>query len=113
VNAVNNSLVFADKSEITFSKIHEPVFTIPPAFSISLRGSGAPYGIDEVMSAKRVWVEPITIDHDLAAELRGWYQPRRQRLVENEYGNRFYQDTYGSKWLAFSGCESIGDVVND
>ena len=22
-------------------------------------------------------------------------------FVENEYGNRFYLDTYGSKWLAF------------
>ena len=33
-------------------------------------------------------------------ELQGWYHVK-DRFVENEYGNRFYLDTYGSKWLAF------------
>ena len=56
------------------------------------------------MSQDIIWVEPITTDYDLAAELRGWYRLRGRRLVENEYGNRFYLDTYGAKWLAFESC---------
>ena len=45
--------------------------------------------------------QPISSDSDLRRELRGWYQAK-DRFVQNEYGNRFYLDTYGSKWLAFS-----------
>ena len=45
--------------------------------------------------------QPISSDSDLIRELRGWYQAK-DRFVQNEYGNRFYLDTYGSKWLAFS-----------
>ena len=104
VNAVAGTLVFADKSEVMFDAVQEPVYAVPPAFALGLYGKGEPLGIDSVLSLERIWVEPITADPDLAAELRGWYRPRRQRLVENEFGNRFYLDTYGAKWLAYKSC---------
>lgn len=44
--------------------------------------------------------EPISCDTHLREELRGWYR-LKSRWAENEYGNRFYLDTYGAKWLAF------------
>ena len=48
-----------------------------------------------------IWVEPISVDTDLRQELRGWYYVKK-RWVENEYGNKFYLDAYGAKWLAFN-----------
>jgi transcriptional regulator with XRE-family HTH domain len=104
VNAVTGVLVFTDKSEIPFSEIREPVYAVPPAFVAGLRGAGEPLALEEILSSKRVWVEPISPDAELAAELRGWYRLRDRRLVENEFGNRFYLDAYGAKWLAFKAC---------
>ena len=104
LNAAEKTLVFTDKSEVALSSVQEPIYAVPPAFALSLHGVGEPLGYDAVLSLKRVWVEPVTGDPNLAAELRGWYRPRGRRLVENEYGNRFYLDTYGAKWLAFESC---------
>lgn len=81
--------------------LQEPVYAIQPVFALSLRGVGAPLSIDYILSYNKIWVEPITADLTLASELRGWYRPHGRRLVENEFGHRFYLDTYGSKWLAF------------
>jgi transcriptional regulator with XRE-family HTH domain len=103
VNAIEKTFVFADKSAVPFNELQEPIFIIPPAFSLGLRGAGDPLDIDDIRSKERVWVEPISSDPELAAELRGWYKPYG-RLVENEYGNRFYLDSYGAKWLAFESC---------
>ncbi len=105
VNSARQQLVFTDGDTLSFEVIQESIYMTPPAFALSLRGAGVVLGIDEVLSINRVWVEPITMDAALAAELRGWYRPRDRRLVENEYGNRFYLDTYGAKWLAFENCE--------
>jgi len=106
INAIKRTLVFANKSDMAFDDMQEPVYVIPPAFALSLRGMGEPLEIDDVIKSDRVWVEPISSDYVLAAELRGWYNIHNQRLVENEYGNRFYLDTYGAKWLAFESCFS-------
>ena len=104
VNSIKKTLVFTDKSDISFEAVQEPLYMAPPSFSLSLRGVGALLSLNDIMSRDIVWVEPITTDYDLAAELRGWYRLRGRRLVENEYGNRFYLDTYGAKWLAFESC---------
>ena len=101
VNSIEKTLVFADKRTIAYESLQEPIYIIPPSLALSLRGKGAPLELNEIASYDRVWVEPVTPDNGLAAELRGWYRPRGMRLVENEYGNRFYLDAYGSKWLAF------------
>jgi transcriptional regulator with XRE-family HTH domain len=103
VNIVEKSLVFADKSSLCFDAVNEPVYAVPPAFALGLHGIGTPLDLDRISSMQRVWVEPITPDTELGAELRGWYK-LKDRLVQNEYGNRFYLDTYGVKWLAFKDC---------
>ena len=104
VNAAGNHLVFADGGTVPFEAVQGPIGRIPPAFVLSLRGIGPPLDVDDIAPREKVWVEPVSGDPDLAGELRGWYQPRGRRLVENEFGSRFYLDTYGSKWLAFESC---------
>ena len=104
VNSTKDVLVFADKSEMPFIEIQEPVYMVTPAFSLSLRGIGEPLDIAHIISSDRVWVEPVSADPELAEELRGWYHPSEHRFVENEYGQRFYMDTYGAKWLAYGSC---------
>ena len=54
----------------------------------------------EIKQSDEIWVEPISTDSKLRDELRGWYRIK-ERFVENEFGNRFYFDTYGAKWLGF------------
>jgi len=104
VNIVENAFVSANLSLIPFDEVSEPVYLIPPALSISLRGAGKPLNINNFSNYNRIWVEPITSDIDFAAELRGWYTVYEKRLVQNEFGNKFYIDTYGAKWLAFESC---------
>ena len=103
VNTMTKELVFTDKTSISFDDISEPIYAIPPAFALGLHGTGDPLTLDKIMNLEQVWVEPITPDAELGAELRGWYK-LHGRLVQNEYGNRFYLDTYGVRWLAFEGC---------
>ena len=111
VNALNQSLVFIDKSEIPFGALQENVYMVPLPFTFSLRCLHEPLSIRDILSSERVWVEPISADPDLASELRGWYRPRERRLVENEFGNRFYLDTYGAKWLSFhNSLDNGGDT---
>lgn len=113
VNAVKQQIVFTDGSNILFKSLNEPFYVTPPQFALSLRGVGKPLDIDATLSREQIWVEPVTEDSILASELRGWYRSRGRRLVENEYGNRFYLDTYGAKWLAFEDCLSEkGDIKN-
>ena len=101
VNSIEKTLVYADKSSVPFNMLQEPVYLVPPAFALSMRGIDTPLTIDEIIALEKIWVEPVTTDNILSAELRGWYHPLGARLVENEFGNRFYLDTYGVKWLAF------------
>ena len=104
VNIVESAFVLKNFSLIPFDEISEPLYFIPPALSLSLRGAGKPLSIDDVLASERLWVEPITSDIDLADELRGWYFIYDKRLAQNEFGNRFYLNSYGVKWLAFSDC---------
>ncbi|MCL2433989.1 MAG: hypothetical protein FWD16_05670, partial [Clostridia bacterium] len=101
---IEKTLVFADRRALPLDTVQEPLYLLPPSFACGLRGIGPPLGLDGIALCERVWVEPVSADSDLAAELRGWYTPRGRRLVENEYGNRFYFGTYGAKWLAFESC---------
>ena len=102
VNAVKSSFIMHDLSFVAFGDVQDEIYIIPPAFSVSLRGAGKPLSLDEVRSKSGAfWLEPITSDIGLASELRGWYRIHDGRLVANEFGARFYLDTYGVKWLAF------------
>jgi transcriptional regulator with XRE-family HTH domain len=104
VNIIEKSFVLENLSLIPFDEVSEPVYTIPPALSYSLRGVGHPLSLEGVLHHDRVWVEPITPDTDLAAAVRGWYSIYEKRLAQNEYGTRFYLDAYGAKRLAFADC---------
>jgi len=104
VNVVEKAFVLNDRSLIPFNEVNEPIYAVPPAMSLSLRGISKPLNINSILDSARVWVEPISSDTDLAAELRGWYIIYDKRLIQNEFGVRFYLDTYGVKWLAFRDC---------
>ena len=104
VNIIENAFVLKNLSLIPFDEVSEPIYLIPPAMSLSLRGAGKPLNMTAIFESDRIWVEPITSDIDLAAELRGWYIIYDKRLAQNEFGNRFYLNTYGVKWLAFRDC---------
>jgi len=101
VNSIEKNFIFSDKKVIAFHEITEHFYTVPPAFSLAMRGTGDPLSVDELCIKENIWVEPISQDAKLCDELRGWYRPSAESRVENEFGNRFYMDTYGSKWLAF------------
>ena len=100
VNAADRLLTFPDGHSLPFSDIIGELFISSPPFSESDLPKEPPLSHSEVHRQKEIWVEPISPDSVLRKELQGWYQVKG-RFVENEYGNRFYMDTYGSKWLAF------------
>jgi len=104
VNIVKESFVLNNFSMVRFDEVQETIYLIPPTLFFSLRGIGKPLSLESLPGYERIWVEPITPDQDLAAALRGWYRLYESRLVQNEFGNRFYIDAYGVKWLAFKNC---------
>ena len=99
VDAVESRFRFADGSSLPFAEAGA-VFLLPPAYLLPARPTGKPLEKQEVTQLQEVWVEPISADAALRDELRGWYH-RKGRYVENEMGQRFYLDFYGSKWLAY------------
>lgn len=101
VNATDRLLTFPDGHTLPFSDFIGELFISSPPFSESDPPKNLPLSRSEVCGQKKIWLEPISPDSDLRKELQGWYRVK-DRFVENEYGNRFYLDTYGSKWLAFS-----------
>ncbi len=99
VNAIEKTLLLPDGSPLSFSDYDE-LFASPILFSESILPTEKPLTLSEIYDLEKIWLEPISPDSDLRNELRGWYTVKK-RFVENEYGNRFYLDTYSSKWLAF------------
>ena len=100
VNAADRQLTFPDGHTLPFADAGE-LFITPPPFSETEPPREPPLPRSEVGKRKEIWLEPISPDSDLRKELQGWYRVKN-RFVENEYGSRFYLDTYGSKWLAFT-----------
>ena len=101
VNAADKLLTFPDGHTLPLSDIIGELFIFASPFSDAEPPKEPPLSRSEISRQKEIWLEPISPDSDLRRELRGWYQAK-DRFVQNEYGNRFYLDTYGSKWLAFS-----------
>ncbi|EOT21599.1 hypothetical protein C805_03677 [Eubacterium sp. 14-2] len=101
VNAADRLLTFPDGHTLPFMDIASELFISAPPFSEAEPPNGQPLSRSEVNRQKEIWLEPISPDSDLRKELQGWYRVK-DRFVENEYGSRFYLDTYGSKWLAFT-----------
>ncbi len=92
------------QTTMAIEALQESVYGFPPILAYSLYGTGEPLRLYEVEQRNRIWLEPISLDVKLSMELRGWYRLNNNRLVQNEFGNRFYLDTYGTKWLAFDNC---------
>ena len=99
VNSIEKCFLQPEGTKIPFADIDE-FYTAPPAYSETDVPHKNPLAPDELLLQKEIWVEPVSRDLELRNELRGWYRPK-ERFVENEYGNRFYLDTYGVKWLGF------------
>ena len=99
VDAVSNQLIIDYETSISFADAGE-LFATLPAFSYTTAPVKTPIEHSDLQQFKEIWVEPISTDTHLKNELRGWYRVK-DRFVENEFGNRFYLDTYGAKWLAF------------
>lgn len=99
VNTINYTLMLSNGQTIPFSDAQK-LFTLPQLFSEPSLPSGKPLILSEIQQFTQIWLEPISPDSDLRTELRGWYQVKKH-YVQNEYGNRFYLDTYEAKWLAF------------
>lgn len=99
VDAVERQLHFANGAILPFADAKE-LYYLPPAFETAVFSHTKPLEKSEITEYEEIWVEPISTDTDLRAELRGWYHVKK-RCVENEAGQRFYLDFYGSKWLGF------------
>lgn len=109
LNNADRILVFADLKTLEIDAVQEAIYGFPPVLAYSLYGTGEPLTRSEVEYRGTVWVEPITLDIELSVELRGWYHLYKKRLVQNEFGHRFYLDAYGVKWLAFGDCFGAKD----
>lgn len=99
VDAVHKQLILSDSHIVPFSDAQE-VYALEPMFNSAALPSCVPLSKTEIKQSDEIWVEPISTDSKLRDELRGWYRIK-ERFVENEFGNRFYFDTYGAKWLGF------------
>lgn len=99
VNAIDKVLLLPDGRTIPFADCGQ-LFASAQLFSESALPDSTPLALSEVRKHEQIWLEPISSDSELRNELRGWYRVQT-RFVQNEYGNRFYLDTYGAKWLAF------------
>lgn len=100
VNAIDRTLMLPSGQTVPFADCKE-LYALPQLFSEPSLPAGNPLTLSEIKELEQLWVEPISPDSELRNELRGWYQVK-DRFVQNEYGNRFYLDTYQAKWLAFS-----------
>ena len=100
VSAATQQFVCYDGNTLPFESVGD-VFIAPPMYAEPAAAKGRIISKIELTDFKEIWVEPISSDSLLRNELRGWYKVG-QRYAENEYGNRFYFDTYGAKWLALT-----------
>lgn len=76
------------------------LFQMPPAFATDPTPERTPLRREDLTPGISVWVEPISPDSALRAELRGRYQIG-ETFAENDVGNRFSLSSYTARWLAF------------
>ncbi len=101
VDAIRRQLLFINGQTIPFPDAAQ-VSAVPPALAMGYYPLKNPIPHSELERHEQVWASPIGVCPEIQRELQGWYHVRR-RYVENEFGQRFYFDNYGSKWLAFNG----------
>ena len=101
IDAINEKLILNMEENIPFDEAPD-LYYKSPMFSEAPAPYSDPIERSKLNQYDRVWVEPISNDEQLRQELRGLYSTK-DRWVENEYGNKFYYDCYGAKWVAFEG----------
>lgn len=99
VNAIQEIIIFSTGDSIPFDQAGT-LYTLPPAFTVGYHGVD-PISYPNLSNSSKIWIEPISADEVLRNELKGWYTVHA-RYAENEFGQRFYFDSYGNKWLAFN-----------
>lgn len=99
VDAISKKLIADSSTSYEYGEAGTIYYSAPPYSEASFADKKL-LSRSELSTVSSVWVEPVTTDTDLRDELHGWYEVK-DRYVVNEYGNRFYFDTYEAKWLAF------------
>ena len=99
VNTIKKVLLLVDGSEIPYSDAGR-LYRMPQTAGTAPLDPARPLPREELCSGIEVFVEPVSQDHTLRRELRGYYRTY-DRFVENDRGNRFFFDSYGVTWLAF------------
>lgn len=100
VNGIEQSFIYVDGSREAVDGNLECYFA-PPAYTEPAPRTERPLTWEELPMQAYVWLEPISVDQKLRAQLRGRYRIIG-RFAENAYGNRFHFDRYGADWLAFA-----------
>lgn len=98
-DSIKRVFLLDSDTSIPFEEAQELYYMAPP-YVESQVPILQPIEHDAIRTYTQVWVEPISKDIDTRNELRGWYTIKKL-YVENEFGSKFYFDTYGSKWLCF------------
>jgi len=99
VDSINSVFLSDSDTIIPFEEVQD-LYYMAPQYTEALSPITKPIGYDDIRTYSKVWVEPILKDIDARNELRGWYTIKKH-YVENEFGNKFYFDTYGSKWVCY------------
>ena len=99
VDTAASSLLRSDGTKLPLLDAGE-LFMTEPANAKAPLPEKKPLRREDLTPGRSVWVEPISPDPTLRAELRGWYRIG-DTFAENDLGNRFPLCTYNAKWLAF------------
>ena len=99
VDAGAGFLLRSDGAKLPLLEAGE-LFQMPSAFAVDMTLERAPLRREDLAPGISVWVEPISTDPALRAELRGQYQIG-ETFAENDVGNRFPLSSYTARWLAF------------
>ena len=100
INSAKRQIHFLDGHVMPFADVAD-LSTLPKPLMIGYHPTSPPLTLDEICrSTGSIWVIPIGVPAEIQTELQGWYR-RNGPLVSNEFGQRFYLDNYGAKWLAF------------
>lgn len=99
VDAGAGFLLRSDGAKLPLLEAGE-LFQMPSAFAVDMTLERTPLRREDLAPGISVWVEPISTDPALRAELRGQYQIG-ETFAENDVGNRFPLSSYTARWLAF------------
>ena len=99
VDAIEKRFITSGNVSVAINDAGE-LYGAVPVFAEPALPFEVPIMKSELRTYNEIWLEPISVDRYLRNELRGWYKVK-SKWVENEFGSRFYMDTYKSKWLAF------------